>query len=362
MLILPKFNLPEAWRQVTALSPQRLLLPLLISLVTIPVRPLRWQWMFSREHRPSFSLATRAFYISLLVNNLLPARGGDVLRCFLVGQDPSLRNASRVLGTLGVEKALDGIALLFVVTLSLVFLDLAPWLERLAALSGLVLCGGSLMLWSLQRRPDVFRRLVLTCCRFVRKPALGKKIELLFASFAEGLSAVGSVRKMAALVVLTAVLWGLEGALVWALAAAMGVPLSLAGGALVVAVLGLGMMVPAAPGFVGTYEFFATAILTALGATPDSALALTLLMHAWFLLVTTGVGAAALAGSGIGLSRAFAARATSSVREREAEEYCDRNLTGRPGVLASSRHRDLPASKATESPADRAHSTPATKR
>jgi hypothetical protein len=311
-LVLLRFDISAAWRQVTATTPRCLLVPLLISLATLPLRPWRWQWMFSREHRPGFWFAGRAFYISLLANNLLPARGGDVLRCFLVSGDPSLHSAGRVLGTLGVEKALDGIALLSVVVLSLFFLDLAPWLERLAAISGLLLGGGVLMLVFLHRRPDVCQRIARTVCGFARLPALGSRIESLFTSLAEGLSVIRSLRRLAMLVALTALLWALEGALVWSLAAAMGVPLSLAGGTLVVAVLGLGMMAPAAPGFVGTYEFFATATLITLGVTRDSALGLTLMMHAWFLLVTTGVGVVALAGSGIGWSGVMAVRATAS--------------------------------------------------
>jgi len=310
-LVLQRFDIYAAWRQVAATTPHCLLLPLLISLATLPLRPWRWQLMFSGAQRPGFWVAGRAFYISLLANNLLPARGGDVLRCFLVSGDPSLHSAGRVLGTLGVEKALDGIALLSVVGLSFFFLDLAPGLERLAVISGLLLGVGVLLLVFLHRRPEVCQRIARAVCGFVRLPALGAGLESLFASLAEGLSAIRSVRRMALLMVLTAGLWALEGALVWSLAVALGVPLSLAGGTLVVAVLGLGMMAPAAPGFVGTYEFFATAALITLGAPRDSALGLTLMMHAWFLLMTTGVGLLALAGSGIGWSNVLAARATA---------------------------------------------------
>jgi uncharacterized membrane protein YbhN (UPF0104 family) len=174
-------------------------------------------------------------------------------------------------------------------------------------------------LWLLQSHPEVFRRFVRGCFRFIRRPALGEKVQDLSISLAEGLSAIGSLDRMLVLVAATAVVWALEAAFIWAMAAAVGVPLSIAGGALVAAVLGLGLMIPAAPGYVGTYEFFAVAVLSLFGASRESALALTLVMHAWVLLFTTGMGLAALAASGVRLSRLLALPSSSASTLRETE-------------------------------------------
>jgi uncharacterized membrane protein YbhN (UPF0104 family) len=62
-------------------------------------------------------------------------------------------------------------------------------------------------------------------------------------------------------------------------------------------------MIPAAPGYIGTYEVFTISALGLFGATREEALALALVMHAWVLVVTTGLGVASLGSSGLGFSR-----------------------------------------------------------
>jgi len=301
-LVLTRINLGDAWRHVMQLNPVKLLWPLAITLVSLPLRPWRWRLMFAPQKRPAYTVTFNAFYISMLANNVLPARGGDVLRCFLVDRRKSIRNATRVLGTLGVEKVLDGLALVAVAGTALVFWRRESWLLQLVALAAAVFGGALALLFIMQRRPEAVRRPVRAAFRVLRLAAVGDKLDALLVSLTDGLSAVRSPRRILALVALTALAWALEAAFIWSMAPALGVSLSLGAAALVVAVLGLGMMAPAAPGYVGTYEFFAVAVLSLFGVTKESALALTLVMHAWVLLVMTVVGAAALAASGLRFS------------------------------------------------------------
>jgi uncharacterized membrane protein YbhN (UPF0104 family) len=62
-------------------------------------------------------------------------------------------------------------------------------------------------------------------------------------------------------------------------------------------------MIPSAPGFIGTYEFFSVAALGLVRVEPTSALALTLVMHSWSLLATTAFGFVSLAISGVRFSQ-----------------------------------------------------------
>jgi uncharacterized membrane protein YbhN (UPF0104 family) len=65
------------------------------------------------------------------------------------------------------------------------------------------------------------------------------------------------------------------------------------------AVLGLGLAVPAGPGFLGTFEFFAVAGLSLNGVETESALALALLLHAWSFLATSIFGLIGVATAGL---------------------------------------------------------------
>ena len=94
-------------------------------------------------------------------------------------------------------------------------------------------------------------------------------------------------------------IWIADAVGIWGLAWALDVSVSIPGAGMVSAVVGLGLMIPAGPGFIGTYEAFSVAALRLLGVEFTSAMALTLLMHAWSLTAAMILGAGGLGLCGI---------------------------------------------------------------
>ncbi len=207
------------------------------------------------------------------------------------------------LATVGLEKVLDGVAVVCVVLLSFIVLDPPVWLQWAAGLGALLFGGALIAIFALSARPAGVQGAMQAAFSKLGRPAIGARLSGLVESCAIGLSAIRSWRHMVVLSLLTALTWVPEAALVWAIARALALPISIWDGALVAAVLGLGLTVPAAPGYVGTYEFFSVAALGLLGVASESALALTLAMHACVLVVATCLGLAALAATGVSFSR-----------------------------------------------------------
>jgi uncharacterized membrane protein YbhN (UPF0104 family) len=69
------------------------------------------------------------------------------------------------------------------------------------------------------------------------------------------------------------------------------------------AILGLGLMIPAAPGGIGTYELFGTEAFGLADIAASSALALTVVIHAWVFVANVAVGICLLAIKGISLAQ-----------------------------------------------------------
>lgn len=281
----------------------RLWQPLLLIALGLAIRPLRWQLIFSPAQRPKLVDAFHVWTIANMANNILPARGGDLLRCFLIARGDRLNGASAALATLGLEKVLDGLALLVVILLSFLFLTPPAWLTTMVLLAAAVFGGALAVMVALQSRPAAVEALARRLLAAIGRASLGERVAGLLGSFAGGLAAVRSLSQMAALILLTALTWVIDAALVWSVANALGAPLTPWIGAVVAAVLGLGLMIPAAPGYVGSYEFFSVATLKMVGVGAEIATALTVTMHAGVLLMTTLFGVASLAASGIRWSR-----------------------------------------------------------
>ena len=138
--------------------------------------------------------------------------------------------------------------------------------------------------------------------RVVHLSSLEDKFDGLLTSFADGLSAVGSAGQMLTLLLLTASIWTTEAGSIWGLARALGLAVSLKSAVVASAVLGLGLMIPAAPGGLGTYELFGTEAFKLAGIAASSALALTVVIHAWVFVANIVVGSCLLALKGISLA------------------------------------------------------------
>jgi uncharacterized protein (TIRG00374 family) len=297
--VLRQVDLKQSWNALGRLNGPFMLVPLAVLLVNLPLRTLRWQLIFPSSGRPGFGDCLTVLGIGNMANFLLPGRAGDLARCVLLGRGDSLNETSRTLATLAVEKVLDGLALVGMVLFSVWVLHPPHWVFELLRVAILIFGGALALLVALRYRT----RALIDSFRFVHLSSLEEKFDGLLTSFADGLTAVSSAGQMLTLLLMTAVIWTTEAGLIWGLAGALGLGVSLKSAVVASAVLGLGLMIPGAPGGLGTYELFGTEAFKLAGIAASSALALTVVIHAWVFLANIAVGACLLAIKGISLAQ-----------------------------------------------------------
>lgn len=300
---LKKSDLSQIWTVLAGLNPWMLAVPIAAGSASAILRPWRWQKIFPPNLRPTFWLSFGALSVGNMANNLVPVRGGDLLRCFLISRKNSLSGASLALATLGLEKVLDGLALLAVLLISFLFISPPKSLGLLLILGALIFGGALCAVLLLHYRTGWFLAATRSLFRAIRLEALGERVATLFEWFAQGLGAVSSPATMAELAVFTVLIWTGDTISVWGLALALHIPLSIPGAALVTAVVGLSQMVPSAPAAVGPYEASSVAALALLQVKFANAMAFTVFMHAWGVLTATLLGVGGLWASGASFSR-----------------------------------------------------------
>jgi uncharacterized membrane protein YbhN (UPF0104 family) len=198
--------------------------------------------------------------VGYMGNNTLPARAGDLMRVMLLGGP-----RRRVLGTVVAERALDAAALCLIFAAVVLDrgLDFGPLPYLVAAGVGVL----------------VVAALVLRFAQRVRewtKPVLGALRELL------------SVHG-AALLVLSLAIWSLEAGVYAMVGSAVGVHIGLTGGLYVMALTNLSALIPAAPGYVGTFD---AAVLLALRSLHRPALGYLLVLRFVLFVPITVAGLA----------------------------------------------------------------------
>lgn len=302
-LLLHQVDLKQSLNALGRLDGPFFLISAVLFFLNLSLRAWRWQTIFPPSSRPGMWQCVMVLGIGNMANFLLPGRAGDVARCVLLGNEGSLASSSRVLATLAVEKVLDGMTLVAMVLFSICALQPPHWLVNLLRVAIAIFGGALLLLVLLRYQTPVLIGFVRKLFHSAHRSTLEGKFDALLTSFAEGLCAVTSAGQMVRILLVTAAIWVTEGATIWGIAAAFSIVTGLKAAMIATAVLGLGFMIPAAPGGLGTYELFGTEAFNLAGVTVSSALALTVAIHAWVFVANLVVGVCLLAVKGINVTQ-----------------------------------------------------------
>jgi len=277
-------------------------------LVSYGFRAQRWHYLMRPVARVPFRPLFSALMIGFLGNNLLPAHLGEVVRAYVLGRDQGV-SKSAVFATVVLERVYDGLTVLFLLMIVLLFMKLpeqgaagshitAQGL-RTAGWAGLALFAGlmaalQLLRWQRQR--------ALAVCRFCLKPLperLTDKLLEMVAAFADGL-ALARARDLVGIIVHSLLVWVFLGFYAWSLMPAFGLSLGPLAGILMEVVVALALLIPSAPAFLGTFHLAAAFTLGYLGA--DAGVAGSYAMVLWLVhfVCTTLVGAWCLWREGLG--------------------------------------------------------------
>lgn len=302
-LVFRQVDLRQSWSTLGRLNGPYLVVPIAVFLINLPLRALRWRLIFPPVRRPPLWNCLVALGIGNMANFLLPGRAGDIARCVLLGDETTLAESSRALATLAMEKILDGFALVAMVLFAIWSMHPPNWVLQLVGIAAFAFGGAMLAVILVRLRSRALADYAERAFIFLRVRGLAQKLDMPIQSFAEGLSVVSSAPQMFLLFTFTAGIWFTEAVLVWGLAGALGLGVSLQSAIVASAILGLGLMIPAAPGGLGTYELFGTEAFKLAGLASSAALVLTAVIHAWVYVANIAAGICLLGFKGMSLAQ-----------------------------------------------------------
>ena len=227
-------------------------------------RIFRWGVLIKPFAKISSGALFRISSVGLLLILVMPLRLGEFSRPFLLKRECGA-SMSAGLATVAVERAIDGLLvtlLFFVTTLALPARFGVPEPVTVAAYASLALFGTAALvivatlIWGakvsalLHRLGDPLARGLTT-----------KAVDLL-EKFVGGLQALPDARAVAAVVAYTLAYWAANGLGYYAVVEAFGWDIPVVAGFVLVCIVVLGIMIPAGPGHLGTFQ---AAILIGLG-------------------------------------------------------------------------------------------------
>ncbi len=288
------------WDAVAAAFGGMRLLPLLVAIaiefITFWAIAARWQRLFMPYEPPPRGRLFQILTIAQLVNGVLPAKLGPLVRAYLAGRGEST-GVAFVLATVVGEKLVEGASLVLITAGLLPFVPLPEWLRAGTGVSAaLLLIALALVFWAAFRQDAAGRWLRRLVGRWPR----------LLSAAESALSALRvwqNWRVVAELVGWSLLIWAVTALLNQLLLWSLSIEVPLAAPMLLLVVLQIGVRVPSSPGSVGVFHYLSVLVLTLFGVEKELALAYGVLLHLVMYLPVSLVGMVYLARSGYSLRR-----------------------------------------------------------
>jgi uncharacterized protein (TIRG00374 family) len=301
LVVASSVDLAAAWATLSQASLAIVGLALLVVASQVLIRG--WRWRILLPERPDgTAVPVRRTIVPLLVgylgNAVLPARLGEPIRALLVARRESL-DAMAAFGATMLERLVDIVMLAVFGLAAALAIGASWWIVTVAATVAIggVAGLGVLVAIGMARFADVLTAIL-------SRVGLGQRTRRLqqwARSFAAGVDRGRDILRLGKVMAISLLAWALDASIFWLIGQSLGIDLGVAEAVIIGAVAVLATAIPAAPGYVGTFELAATTTAAALAVPRPEALALAVLVHVVTVAPIALAGALALLASGVRL-------------------------------------------------------------
>jgi len=314
-------SLGDVWSRIGQVQPYLLVLSVLMVVLTMVARTIRWRHLLSPIGHTRFRTTFRTTVIGFGALGLLPVRVGDVIRPYLLARQEGLPVTS-VFATVVMERVLDLVAVLMLMAVyiwgfagasSLPPRLLQP-IEVSAAIAAAAAVTLLVVMWFLATHPERIGGFAAAAAR-VLPGRLSGRVGTLATAFSSGFAATRDTRQLLLAVFWSFPVWIAIAAQAWTVTIAFGIPMPFSGTFLLQSLLVIGVAVPT-PGGVGSFhEAYRIGVTTFFNASNDQAIAAAIVTHAVSFVPPVLGGILFMAQDGLSLGRLE--DLASSAREKE---------------------------------------------
>jgi uncharacterized protein (TIRG00374 family) len=293
--------------------------------VAVWARAWRWHYLL----KPIKAIKTRVMFpitcIGYMGNNIYPARAGEVLRAVILKRKEGVP-ISASLATIIVERIFDGVVMLAFVFVNLtqlanlaeVSVPVGRWnitIQDLAIWGSVAFIGALFIFLLASMFPKVTGRVGEWFIDQLLPVRLRQKTGAILHKFLDGLASLRSPANVLMVFLSSVIIWLLETVKYWFVLHAFGLQGQVGFYTLMLmnGVVNLATTIPAAPGYLGTFDAPGIAVLTAAGVEKAVATGYTLVLHVALWVPITLLGAFYMAREGIKWSDSL--RAESNEQE-----------------------------------------------
>lgn len=275
---------------------------MLLTLFGFWIRAFRWRWLVTAGRPISIRSLYSATMIGFMANNLFPLRLGEFVRAWALGRRENLSKTT-VFATVVVERVVDMITLLAIFGVALLLHPISESTEagRLTrAGAGLLVTTCvvlTLVLVVMERNVQLVHRILDKIAG--RLPAaIGRRGVKAFLHFVDGLTLFRDLPRLAWVFFLSFFMFGIFTLCLTVSMWALTIDVPWYAGLTMLVITAIGIMVPAAPGYIGTLNLACVAGLALFSIGPEKAVPFSWFFWAgqWFPVSVVGLWCLRLEG------------------------------------------------------------------
>jgi hypothetical protein len=259
-------------------------LPLMIALkaAVLGIKDLRWRVELEAVEPGPYHRTFRAIGLGYFGNIVLPFKLGEFLRVGLLKRHNPQVSSGATLATIAAERALDGAVLALMVGAALSITSVPPWVLRGTILL-MVAMLGVIALSIITPAHNLALRLL---------PQTGAWLwaRRVVVALTRGTAVLREPRALLSTVLYTAAAWLGESLVFWMAIKALGLPIGYANVLVVTLLMSVGLLIPSAPGQIGTHQALTLLFLQPFGVTGGAAVSVSLLLQAVALFTLGSIG------------------------------------------------------------------------
>ena len=287
----------DIWNVLRASNLPLFVFAALCATLVFPLRAWRWRYILEPTAGTiSFGPLWRATAIGMMMNNVSPARAGELARAYILARETGRIKFTAALGSLVVDRVFDTLVVLLLLLIAV----------SVPAFPGGAMVGS----WPIAKLLIVFTAIALTALltlilaalfphRVVKiweralggvAPRIMERGRGILVSFGEGLGVLRDPRRSAIVFFWALVMWLVNGTSFWIAFKAVGIDAPYSGALFLQSLLAFAVAAPSAPGFFGPFEAASKVALSVYGVNETLAVSYALGYHllGWIPIVIIG--------------------------------------------------------------------------
>ena len=289
-------HLQDVFRDLNNIQLSYVIFFILLVILMQLLRSYRWgvilQPMEKIDQLSLFSVTSVGF----LAIAAIPARIGELARPYLISKKSSIKMSS-ALGTILVERVLDGFSVLSISVIVLLVADLPSRHQSLMIKSSIIFFLLALAMFCFIVFLILRRDAALKLINKILSKLPGKfahKIDEVIHHFIDGFQIITNIKLLLYLFFLSALIWFVDVMAIYMLLKAFGFTLPVIASFVVMIILIVGIAIPAGPGYIGNWHYACVLALSIFSLSKAEALSFAVVYHFLSMVIVVVLGVAFL--------------------------------------------------------------------